>query len=47
MSNLKTRGPKKVVIAIDGTTVFNDYLNDEEYKKFLMADPNPRQLFYV
>lgn len=37
----------KVIIAIDGLTVFNGYLSDEEYKKFLLADPNPQHLLYV
>lgn len=44
---MKTREPKKVVIAIDDITVFSGYVNDEEYKKFLMTDPNPQQLLYV
>lgn len=37
----------KVVIAIGGVTIFDGYLNDEEYKNFLLANPNPRQLFNV
>lgn len=37
----------KVVIAIDGLIVFSGYLNDEEYKNFSMADPNPQQLLDV